>query len=409
MLDDVVAGTSGNTPELPIIIESDDDDDKSKKSKKGKEVVNITNKRKRSSLKKDTNERAKKYRLFPNSNVSSIISASGSLSDDFIDEPKLSFVGGSKSEKPNNVQSSNNRPLVTVWTEKVSNSNISSSTINSASGDDLMKGSTGASEHNRDPVTVWSENIGGQIIKSSKSLSDDFIDGTKLSFMGGSKIPNSNISSTIISASGSLRDDFISTVRGSTNASEHNRAPVTIWSEVFMSDIEQSSVNMTVSSDVALKNIIIQVPTSNVSLSTIISASGSLSNDLISFVEGSEQSSNNRDPRDPTRKLRLDLPSVPRIQDSLFMTMVTCCHLYKKSWETLEFLGDRAITFCLWKIAGPKYLQILAKWGIGSLYLDALMTSLLDLIIECVYGGKGEPQDSYKIASQYFRMSWIED
>ncbi|KAF0533349.1 ribonuclease 3 [Gigaspora margarita] len=158
-------------------------------------------------------------------------------------------------------------------------------------------------------------------------------------------------------------------------------------------------------------------------------------------------------------------PPVPEIQDPLFKKLATCCHLYKGAWETLEFLGDRIITSCIWKIAEPKYLKkycartvlpsiqhiatnkILAayclKLGIYELngmspskikkrhadafetyfgafyltngeletciYLDRLMTPLLDLIVGSVASGKKEPKDSYEITSNYFGMQWILD
>ncbi|CAG8682942.1 24825_t:CDS:2, partial [Gigaspora rosea] len=42
-----------------------------------------------------------------------------------------------------------------------------------------------------------------------------------------------------------------------------------------------------------------------------------------------------------TKNLRRDLPPVLKIHDSLFLEMAMCRSLHKKSWEALEFLGDR--------------------------------------------------------------------
>ncbi|CAG8737004.1 7540_t:CDS:2 [Gigaspora margarita] len=172
-----------------------------------------------------------------------------------------------------------------------------------------------------------------------------------------------------------------------------------------------------------------------------------------------------RNPTNVTKILRQDLPPVPKIHDSLFAEMATCRPLHKKSWETLEFLGDRVLMSCLFKISEPKYLQkhcadtiglgvrniatnkILAAYSItlgihkfngmesskikkvhadaleayigtyyltsGELalcrYLDKLMTPLLDLIINGIASGNKILNDSYKIASEYFAMAWIRD
>ncbi|CAG8679577.1 5605_t:CDS:1, partial [Dentiscutata heterogama] len=143
--------------------------------------------------------------------------------------------------------------------------------------------------------------------------------------------------------------------------------------------------------------------------------------------------------------------------------MATCRLLHKVAWETLEFLGDRVLTYCLFKITGPKYLKdhyadtiglsirrittnkILAAYSIklgihesngmtcseikkrhadaleayfgayyltdGEIatcrYLDDLMTPLLDLIIDGIASGNKGIDNSYKIAAEYFAMPWI--
>ncbi|CAG8675252.1 25762_t:CDS:2 [Dentiscutata erythropus] len=178
-----------------------------------------------------------------------------------------------------------------------------------------------------------------------------------------------------------------------------------------------------------------------------------------------KKSKNAKKAKSVARSLRQELPPVPRIQDSLFNKMATSRQLYKESWEALEFVGDRVITSCLLKIAEQKYIKrhtasiirlcvrniatnkILAAYcltlGIEKLnemtslkikkrhadafeayfgsyylvngelatciYLDNLMTPLLNLIIEGVASGNKKPMDAFKIASNYFELEWIQD
>ncbi|CAG8701688.1 22818_t:CDS:2 [Cetraspora pellucida] len=166
---------------------------------------------------------------------------------------------------------------------------------------------------------------------------------------------------------------------------------------------------------------------------------------------------------DALKNKRNDLKAIPPINDTLFAAMAIGYYSYNESWEALEYLGDRVIESCLFKVAKSRYLslysaddiktgimrittnKILAAYSItlklhelnnmkflsvrkfhadafeayfgayflvyGELltctYLDYLMTPLLDLIINHVASGNKTTNDSYNLASEYFSMSWI--
>ncbi|CAG8797554.1 19938_t:CDS:1, partial [Racocetra persica] len=55
--------------------------------------------------------------------------------------------------------------------------------------------------------------------------------------------------------------------------------------------------------------------------------------------------------------MREDLPKIPIIDDPLFRSIATGYNSNNESWEILEYLGDRVLTSCLLKIAGPRYIQ----------------------------------------------------
>ncbi|CAG8546956.1 11690_t:CDS:2 [Racocetra fulgida] len=166
---------------------------------------------------------------------------------------------------------------------------------------------------------------------------------------------------------------------------------------------------------------------------------------------------------DALKNKRNDLNAIPPINDSLFAAMATGYCSYNDSWEILEYLGDRVIVSCLFKVAKSRYLslyfandirtsimgittnKILAAYSISlklnelnkmqflpvrkshadafeayfgayflvygelltCIHLDHLMTPLLNLIVYHVASGNKTVDDSYNLASGYFSMSWI--
>ncbi|CAG8683299.1 16101_t:CDS:2 [Racocetra fulgida] len=146
----------------------------------------------------------------------------------------------------------------------------------------------------------------------------------------------------------------------------------------------------------------------------------------------------------PTKNMREDLPKIPIIYDLLFGRIATGYHSNNESWEILEYLEDivyepkhiemgvksiatnkslaaYSLVLGLHKLNQMKFLAVNKRiadafeayfgayylvYGelLTCIYLDSLMTPLLDLILEGTKSSKFDIKYLYEIASQYFSM-----